>query len=115
MLLLLSRITLLGLCLLGGLSLHVFGDKNEFFRMMEQQQARGLLPDGKTRFSLSLTGIEGFDNFANILLLFFWPTVDGMHPDLSLLSFVFAAQSLSAVMLVALEALRGSNAGRLIS
>ncbi len=54
------------------------------------------------------------DDLCNFFVIFFLPVVDGNHPGLSLLSFVFAGQWLAGWAIILMESHRAGNQGKWI-
>ncbi|KAK5946107.1 hypothetical protein PMZ80_000247 [Knufia obscura] len=114
MLLSLSKASLLALTLLGGWCLHGFFTTNGFYETITRLTEQKLLPNGVSYHNV-FTGIRPLDDMLSILLTFFWPVVDGEHPDSSLISILFAGQAVAAWTLTMLEGLRKGNSWRAIS
>jgi hypothetical protein len=99
---------LIAIAVFGYTALHGFGRSNGFFPLLESAVANGV-------HAHPFTANKEVDDVANFFLAFFWPTVDGNHPGLSLACFVFAGQWVAGWTLVTLEGYRAGNRGRLIS
>lgn len=114
MLLTLSRTSLLVLTLFGGWCLHGFSTTNGLFETITNLKEQTLLPSGVSYHNV-YTGLAPIDDLLSNLLTFFWPVVDGEHPDLCLTCILFAGQAVAAWTLTMLESMRRGNSWRMIS
>lgn len=119
-LLTLSRIIIPPFILVGIYCLHIFGEANGTFPLIVTHQEKRQLPTTaatvvRPTFAESFTGFDPPDGLLSILVVFFWPLVNGENPGASLLSFLFAGQVVAHLAVVTLEASRKANIGRVIS
>jgi hypothetical protein len=89
-------------------ALHHFGNTNGFFRLLEAAISNGVYAEW-------FTSSKSLNDTANFFLAFFWPAIDGKHPGLSLACFAFVGQWVAGWTLIAMEAYRAGNRGRVIS
>src|SRR5690349_20239210 len=111
-----TRAFLFLLTVFGGYALYGFNFGNDFFEILRRFIDQKQLPnDGIPNEYTSLTGLKYFDDLLSNFVLFFWPCVNGDHPDISLFGMLFIGQSVAAWTLTMLEGMRTGNAGQLIS
>jgi len=110
----LSKASLLVLTLFGGWCLHGFSTSNSFFETITSLNEQALLPNGRSYHNV-FTGVAPVDGLLSTLLTFFWPVVDGEHPDLCLTGILFGGQAVAAWTLTMLEGMRRGNSWRVVS
>ncbi|KAK9427648.1 hypothetical protein V1505DRAFT_21404 [Lipomyces doorenjongii] len=112
-----SNLLLSALLVFGGGALHAFSTTNGLYTLVNRLVDKRELPDR----NLSLTYDKTFISYAAVddllrgLITFFWPIANGSHAGLSLLSFLFAGQTVASWTLTMLEGIRKGNRGYLIS
>ena len=74
-----------------------------------------LLPGTKEPVRTVYTGVPSIDHQLTVLVLLFWPIIDGSTPAGSLLGFHFATQIACAWGLLMIEGLRNGNRWAIIS
>ncbi|KAK6387391.1 hypothetical protein LTS17_000659 [Exophiala oligosperma] len=118
-LLTLSRIIIPPFVFVGFYCLHLFGEANGTFPLIVAHQEKRQLPTtaavGRPAFAEGFTGVDPPDGLLSILVVFFWPLVDGENPGASLLTFLFGGQIVAFLAVVTLEASRNANKGRIIT
>lgn len=110
----LSKISLLGLAVVGAGTLHGFGISTGFYDMVNMHKAKGVLPNGSL-YDPSITGVAALDDFLGTLVQFFWPCVDGSAPGLTLQTAMFGGQILSFLVIWLVEGHRNGNKGKFVS
>ncbi len=73
------------------------------------------LPNSDQPILRRLTGVKAVDDQLDVLLLFFWCTVDGTYPDLSLQASWFGGQLAAIYTVYMIESFRVGNKWRLVS
>ena len=86
-------------------------EKMAHIRDVGPRELRGTEAPLKT----SYTGFDFVDQQLTVLALFFWETVDGSMPNVSLHVFHFGGQIAGAYGLVLIESMRAGNRWRLVS
>ena len=102
------HLSLLALGVFGYIALHHFGNANGFFDLINASVTNDVYPQ-------SFTSVKPLNDVANFFLAFFWPTVDGDHPGLSLACYVFASQWVAGWTLIMMEGYRAGNQGRAVA
>lgn len=115
-----SCLTIAGLAILGGYSLHVFGENNGLFPAIVNLRSKHVLPTSSETatvisFPETFTGYDPPDGLLATLLVFFWPFVDGSNPGGSLLGVLFAGQTVAVWTAAVLEGSRMANKWKIVS
>ncbi len=63
----------------------------------------------------TLTGVTALDEQLKVLVAFFWPVINGSHPDVSLHAANFAFQGSVLWLLLVVESLRKGNDWKVVS
>lgn len=100
------HLPLLALGAVGYNALHHFGNANGFFDLINASVTNGV-------YTPQFTSVKLLNDLANFFLAFFWPTVDGDHPGLSLACYVF--HWLAGWTLIMVEGYRAGNQGRAVA
>jgi hypothetical protein len=99
------HLTLASLSVLGYFGLHHLGHNDGLFPQLEQVSKTYPIPTSNE----SLKGLGG------VLVGFFYPTISGEHPGLTLACYLFVGQALSLWTVIMLEGNRAGNRWRIIS
>ncbi|KAK9320155.1 hypothetical protein V1517DRAFT_348431 [Lipomyces orientalis] len=112
-----SNILLSALLVFGGGALHGFSTTNGLYTLVNRLVDKRELPDRNLSltYEKTFTSYAAVDNLLRGLITFFWPIANGSHAGLSLLSFLFAGQTVASWTLTMLEGIRKGNRGYLIS
>jgi len=68
-----------------------------------------ILPGTDSILTSTFTGFKPLDYILRLLVLFWWETLDGSHPDTSAIGLYFLGQLLPCIVIVYLDALRGEK------
>ena len=99
----------------GYYTLFYLSKQNTFLSRLQDAFKKGFLPGTTAAIRTSLTGVPAIDRQLQILLMFFYPTIDGSRPAASIQLAHFGGQVVAAWGLLMLEASRTGNKGRIIS
>jgi len=110
-------ITLLLLSVLAAYCIIGLQIRNGFFQLIESANSEKYprLPGSSDLVLADITGFAAIDKHIRGMLTFFWPTVSGESPSLSLFAFYIVGQILPMQTLLLLEGLRTANFRRIIS
>ncbi|KAL4812887.1 hypothetical protein BDW67DRAFT_193204 [Aspergillus spinulosporus] len=103
------RFTFIILSLFAIYTIFITSIKKGFFQHVTEGKVTGKLsrsPDADARLLESFIGVAALDNIAKVLVLCFWPVVNGENPSLSLLGVPAVASMGVSYLLLALEARR---------